>query len=84
MNSQIANRIASPSRGARALRNLWRDWVGAAVLLLVWITLWTVFTAGVLAPAAGLARRVSVVEQPSSTQPAHLPGLAGAPWVAER
>ena len=84
MNSQIANRIASPSRGARVLRNLWRDWVGAAMLLLVWTTLWTVFTAGVLAPASGLARGASVVGHPAAVQPKVLPGLAAAPWVGGR
>jgi hypothetical protein len=83
MTSQIANRIASPSRGARLLQNLWRDWVGAALLLVVWTTLWTVFTAGVLAPASGLARRANVVGHPAP-QPKVLPGLAAAPWVGGR
>jgi len=52
MTSQIAERNAAPSRGL--LHGLWRDGAAAAVLLLVWTTLWTFFLAGVLAPAAGM------------------------------
>lgn len=70
MTSRIAKRSAAaapwpaPSGEARrgttpASRGLWsafgKDWVAGAVLVLVWTALWTMFTAGVLAPASRLA-----------------------------
>jgi hypothetical protein len=60
MTSQIAKRNAAPSRGL--MYGIWKDWVAGAVLLLVWTTLWTVFTAGVLAPAAELRARSAAAE----------------------
>jgi hypothetical protein len=81
MTSQIGKRIASPSRGG--LRNLGRDWTGAALLFLVWTTLWTVFTAGVLAPASGLAARARPAQHASEDGRAG-PGGSVPSWVAAR
>jgi hypothetical protein len=84
MNSQIANRLASPSRGA--LLGFWRDWVGAAVVLLVWVTLWTMFAVGVLPAASRLAGATepagrTLVGAAPASRPA---GRAGPAWVAAR
>jgi hypothetical protein len=68
---------------------MWRDWVGGALLMLVWTTLWTVFTVGVLAPASKLARHGAVAERPAiersaAIRPAPPAGLATSTWVTAR
>jgi hypothetical protein len=58
--------------------------MGAAVLLLVWTTLWTVFTVGVLDPAARMSRGTSGGARHAAVAPERLSGPAVEPWVAAR
>ena len=78
MESQIAKRSAAPSQGLWAA--VWKDWVAAAVLTVVWVALWTTFTAGVLGPAASLAAR-----GPRAAEKLELTDASGAQrWVPTR
>jgi hypothetical protein len=75
MTSQIPKRSAAPSQGLWAA--VWKDWVAGAVLVVVWVALWTTFSAGVLTPAASLAAR-----GPRAAQKLELTSASGAQrWV---
>jgi len=65
------------------VRGLGRDWLAGAVLLMVWTALWTVFTAGVLAPGARLAHPERA--RAASVAAAHPePRSLESAWVAAR
>jgi len=79
----MTNRIETTSATFRGVvRGLGRDWAAGAMLLMVWTALWTVFTAGVLAPGARLAHPQGA--RPASVEAARPAPRAEMAWVAAR